>query len=120
MKHKTFKYKNYEGCYFFVSTYLYNHQAMAISIITENNEDEIIVTVNMKDYLYYPNVATIKNYSENSGMTTFLKELGIIKEIFASYKCNPYACEGETIDYCLIDMDKLKEYTKDFEYEYEF
>jgi len=118
MDYKTFKYKNYGYCYFNVGNYVYNKQSMAISIMSIEEENITIATVNMTDYLYEPNTATIKNYSENSGMTDFLKKLGIIEEVYSKVKCHPFASENETIDYCLINMDKLKEYTKNFEYEY--
>ena len=119
MKYKTFKYKNYKDCYFNVSNYLYNKQSMAISIKNEDGEDITVATVNMNDYMYEPDTATIKNYSENSGITKFLERLGVIEEIYSRVQCNPYATKNETIDYCLINIDKLKEYTKEFNYRWE-
>lgn len=117
MNYKTFKYKEYGDCYFNVENYKYNKQAMAITIM--NNEGErIIATVNMNDYLYYPDTATIKKYSEDSGMTKFLEDLGIIEEIYSKVQCHPNALKTETIDYCIINIDKLKEYTKNFNYEW--
>lgn len=118
MKCKTFKYKNYGECYFDVGSYLYNKQAMAISISSLEGESITVVTVNMKNYMYEPNTATIKNYSENSGITNFLEKLGIIEEIYSSAKCNPYAQEDETIDYCLINVKNLKKYSNTFNYEW--
>lgn len=118
MKYKTFNYKNYGNCYFNVGNYMYNKQSMAISIISTEGESITTVTVNMRDYMYEPNTATIKNYSENSGITKFLQKLGIIEEVYSKSKCNPYASAKETIDYCLINIDKLKEYTKNFNYEW--
>lgn len=118
MKCKTFKYKNYGHCYFNVGNYLHNNQSMAISIISIEGENITVATVNMKDYLYAPDTATIKNYSDNSGITKFLEKLGIIKHVYSSVKCNPYASDSETIDYCLINIDKLKEYTNKFSYEW--
>lgn len=118
MNCKTFKYKNYGECYFNVGNYMNNKQSMAISIISTEEEKITVATVNMNDYLYYPNTATIKNYSENVGMTEFLEKLGIIEEIYTQVKCNPNALQGETIDYCLINIEKLKEYTKKFNYEW--
>lgn len=118
MIYKTFKYKNYGDCYFNVGNYMYNRQSMAISIVSTEGESITTVTVNMRYYMYEPNTATIKNYSENSGMTKFLQKLGIIEEVYSKSKCNPYASAKETIDYCLINIDKLKEYTKNFNYEW--
>lgn len=118
MKCKTFKYKNYGDCYFNVSNHLYNKQSMAISMESTDGEPITTVTVNMTDYLYEPDTATIKNYSENSGLTKFLEKLGVIEEVYTSAKCNPYASENETIDYCLMNIEKLKEYTNTFNYEW--
>lgn len=119
MNCKTFNYKTYEACYFDVGNYLYNKQAMAISIISKEGERITTCTVNMDDYLYEPNTATIKNYSENAGMTNFLNKLGIIEDVYSKTRCNPLAEKSETIDYCAINMTKLKEYTKHFDYEWE-
>ena len=119
MKFKTFKYKDYENCYFNVGNYYYNKASMAINMVNTEGESITTVTVNMQDYFYSPNTATIKNYSENAGMTKFLKKFGIIEEVYSSRVCNPYAQKSETIDYCSIDIDKLKEYTKEFNYKWE-
>lgn len=117
MKYKTFKYKHYGDCYFKVGNYINNKQSMAISI--ENKKGEgIVATVNMNDYLYMPDTATIKNYSENAGITKFLEELGVIEEILSSNRCNKQALPTETIDYCAINIKKLKEYTKKFNYKW--
>lgn len=118
MEYKTFKYKNYGDCYFNVGNYYHNKQSMAITIKSMDGEDITVATVNMPDYLYEPDTATIKNYSENAGITEFLEKLGIIEDIYTRKKCNIYASGTETIDYCLINIDKLKEYSKEFNYEW--
>ena len=120
MNYKTFKYKRYKNCYFEVGNYLYNKQAMSIMINNDKWEDPIVVTVNMPDYLYAPNSATIKNYSENGKMTEFLIDLDIIEYIYSKKKCNIYAGGNETIDYCEINIEKLKEYSKKFDYKFEY
>lgn len=120
MKYQTFKYKNYGDCHFEVGNYLYNKQCMSISIVSEDGEPITVCTVNMTDYMYFPNTTTIKNYSENSGISKFLKKLGIIQEIYSSVKCNAYAPKGDTIDFCEININKLKEYSNKFNYEYSF
>ena len=117
MNYKTFKYKTYEDCYFNVGNY--NKQSMAISIIGKDGESITRATVHMKDYLYEPDTATIKNYSENAGMTKFLKNLGVIEEVYSKVQCHPKALKTETIDYCLINIEKLKEYTNKFNYEWD-
>lgn len=118
MRCKEFKYKNYNHCKFHVVNYLETPKSMAIQIVGENGENISTCTVNMSDYLYYPDTATIKNYSENSGMTEFLSKLGIIEEIYSQVQCNPLAPKGETIDYCLINIDELKKYSSKFNYVY--
>ena len=117
---KTFKYKNYGDCYFEVNNYFHNKKSMAISIKSINGERITVATVNMVNYIYEPNTATIKNYSENTGITDFLENLDFIIDIYSRKKCNPYAAENETIDYCLIDIDRLKEYSKEFNYKWDF
>lgn len=118
MKCKKFNYKNYKNCYFEVGNYFYNSQSMFINIKNENEGDIAIATVNMTDYMYLPDTATVKNYSENSGMTKFLQKLGIVEQIYTRRKCNPFAVESETIDFCQINVEKLKEYSKEFNYEW--
>lgn len=118
MNCKTFNYKKYGDCYFNVGNYMHNKQSMAISIISTEGESITVVTVNMNDYFYEPDTATIKNYSENAGMTKFLQKLGIIEEVYSKVKCHSNALPSETIDYCLININKLKEYTNEFNYEW--
>lgn len=118
MECKKFNYKNYENCYFEVGNYVYNSQSMFIQIKNNDEGDITTVTVNMPEYLYLPDTATIKNYSYNCGITKFLKKLGIIEEIYTKAKCHPLAAENETIDFCQINVEKLKEYSKEFNYEW--
>lgn len=118
MSCKKFTYKNYNNCTFIVSSYMNNKFSMAIQVIGENSESVCTCTVHMADYMYYPGSATIKNYSENAGMTKFLQKLGIIREIYSARPCNSYASKGETIDFCDINMEKLKEYSSEFNYEF--
>lgn len=118
MNYKTFKYKNYKKCSFYVGNYNTNKQAMSISMIDGDGDDIVTVTVNMPDYLYEPDTATIRNYSEGAGLTKLLQKLGIIEEIYTRKHCNPYALKTETIDYCLINIEKLKEYSYEFNYEW--
>lgn len=118
MKYKTFNYKNHNNCYFNVGSYNINKQAMLITIVNKD-EKNIIVTVNMDNYLYEPNIATIKNYDANKGMTEFLQQLGIIKDVLVKRLIPPNYSTDETVDYCIIDMNKLKEYTNQFNYKWE-
>lgn len=119
MECKKFKYKEYKNCYFEVGNYKNNSQSMFIQIKNNVKGNIRTVTANMKDYLYMPDTATIKNYSENKGMTKLLEKLGIIEAIYTRRKCHPYASDNETIDFCQINVDKLKEYSKEFNYEWD-
>lgn len=116
MKYRKFNYKNYKNCYCEVGNYTYNSQSMFIQIKNEKYGDLYTATVNMPDYMYLPDTATIRNYSENSGMTEFLRKLGIIEEIYTRRKCHPRAENNETIDFCKINIEKLKKYSKEFNY----
>ena len=115
---KYFKIWNYEDCSFTVSHYLADKKAIAI-IIEDNITSEIVAkcTTYLEDTKYQKGIATIKNYSENKGMTDFLKKLGIVTEIFKSQKVNELAEDTETIDFCKINLKKLKEYATVWHYE---
>lgn len=118
MEFKKFNYKRNKNCYFEVGNYVYNHQSMYIRMMNNKGEEIYRCTTNISGWLYYPETATIKNYSENKGMTKFLEKLGIIDQIYSKRKCNPMAIESETIDYCQINVEALKKYSKVFDYEY--
>ena len=119
---KKFTYKNYRNCFFIVSSYAADEDAMAISI--ENNSEGPICTSTIydRDGIYCSGITTIKNYSENSFMTKFLEELGIIESIIDRRPCNPHVYntlnteDPQTIDTCVINLEKLKEYTKEWNY----
>lgn len=118
MECKKFNYKNYKDCWFNVGTYASVSGPMFIEIENEKEGPICVATVNMPGYYYDTGETTVKNYSENSGVTKFLQKIGIIKEIYGRRKCNPMAAENETIDYCEINIEKLREYSKNFDYEY--
>ena len=106
---KTFTYKDYENCYFRVGSYAADNKAMAISI--ENLEDGPIATCTVYDIYsaYSEHITTIKNYSENSHMTKFLKKLKVVDEVLFSRPCNSFVADTlytnnpQTIDTCLIN-----------------
>lgn len=120
MKCKKFSYKKNKNCSFSVGNYITNSASMAIQILDKNGEMLYTCTVNKPDYIYFPETASIKNYGENTGMTKLLLRLGIIEEIYSSVKCNLYAEGKETIDFCLINTEKLKEYSSKYNYEWKF
>lgn len=118
MECKKFNYKNYKNCWFNVGTYVGMFGPMFIEIENASSGPICVVTVNMPGYCYDTGETTIRNYSESSGITKFLQKMGIIKEVYSRKKCNPEAGKNETIDYCEINIEKLKEYSKNFDYEY--
>lgn len=120
MNNRYFKYKNYKKCFFEVGNYKNNLQAMSIVLKNESGSLELVVTVNNPNYLYYPDTATIKNYSESGGITDFLEKLGIVEEVYSRVKAHPLALKNETVDYCAINIEKLKQYSKKFRYKWKF
>lgn len=119
---KTFTYKKYKNCYFIVGSYLADEKAIAISI--ENKKEGLISTCTVYDtfWSYNEDVATIKNYSENSHMTDFLTKMKVVDEIIWREPCNSFVRDTlntsnpQTIDTCLINKKVLKEYTKEWNY----
>ena len=108
---KNFKIWDYEDCSFEVSHYLADKKAIAI--IIEDNRTSLMIakcTTYLADTKYEAGIATIKNYSENRGMTKFLQDLGIVTEVFRKKKVNELAEDDETIDFCKINLEKLKDY----------
>ena len=74
----------------------------------------------MPDYFYEENVAVIKNYSETYGMTDFLRKMGIVKQINTKSYFKVFGnSSNESMDYCDIDIDKLKKYSSTFNYKWE-
>ena len=59
MEYKKFNYKKYKNCYFEVGNYAYNSQSMYIQIKNNDEGDILTATVNMPDYFYTPDTATI-------------------------------------------------------------
>lgn len=105
MECKKFNYKNYKNCWFNVGKYAGMFGPMFIEIENETEGPITVATVSMKGYCYDEDETTIKNYSENSGITKFLQKLGIIDELYSSKKCNSVAGAKETIDYCKINVE---------------
>lgn len=120
MNYKTFNYKNYKECWFEVGNYATLNKPMYIQICNKIDGDIITATVNMPGYFYLPNTTTIKNYSENSGITRFLKKLGVVNEVYSSSKINLFATNNETVDLCEINIENLKKYSKEFNYKYTY
>ena len=120
---KKFNYKNYKDCYFIVGSYRANKEAISISIQNDDIGAIAICTMYIKDCLYSADMVTIKNYSENSHMTEFLMKLGIVIKVMKQFPCNPFVEDTlqtnnpQSIDVCFIDKNKLKEYSKVWNYD---
>ena len=117
---KSFPIWEYKNCSFIVSSYLSEPIAI-IFAIKDNETSEIVAKCTTYDLFtnYEVGMATIKNYSENRGMTEFLKKLGVVTNIIESNKVNELAEETETIDVCNIDLEKLREYATEWHYKEE-
>jgi len=105
-KYKTFKYQNYKNCFFSVGRYQIGNN-LAFQIESEKQGYIADCTVNIANWNYpKDSFVTIKSYSENEGMLKFLKNLGVVTEAYCKVPTG-YVCA----DACIIDLDKLKEYT---------
>lgn len=119
---KTFNYKNYTNCYFNVDSYVLNPKAMAISIQNDTDSEITTCTIYEKNTPYSNHLIKVKNYSENSHLTDFLEELGIVIAIIDRVPYNHFVSSSiftdnpQTIDTCIIDIDMLKKYTKNWNY----
>lgn len=113
---KTFDFKNYKNCYFEINAYAYNPLCMAININNDKYGQLFTCTLYLEQYYYEPGIISIKNYSENSGMLDLFESLNLITHRLDSYKCNFYARDTETIELCLIDLEELRKYSKEWNY----
>ena len=113
----TFEFKQYSKCQFFVSHYIADDKAIAIIIKDSATDEPICKCTKYDEFLEYEiGIATIKNYSENAGMTEFLRNLKIVEEIKKSYKVNDMAEDTETVDICKINLEELKAYAEEWKY----
>ena len=119
MKYKTFKYKNYGNCSFHVCNYMANSDAMYIGILDKDGSLVSACTINEPNYSYLENTATIKNYTENTGMTNFLLKLGVIEQVLTKKYFRMFdTFSKDSIDFCEINIDTLKKYSSKFNYKY--
>lgn len=118
---KTFEFTNNTDCCFAVEHYYNNTKAIAITIIDSTTDYELAtLTVYDEDFDYEVGIATI-SYNDVFEDSIFgykiareiLTELGIIQKIWETY-----SFDDDTIsaDVCSIDLHKLKEYSKTWNY----
>ena len=121
MKTFEFNFNPNPDCCFAVRHYYDNPKAIAISIIDSMTDNELAtLTVFDKDFDYEVGNATI-SYDDVFGDSTFgyktarkiLTELGIIKKVWETYSFDD---DTVSADVCTIDLYKLKEYSKTWDY----
>lgn len=118
---RIFEFDLNEDCCFAVGYYCDNTKAIAISIIDSITDNELAtLTVYDKDFDYEVGNATI-SYDDTFGDSVFgyktareiLIELGIIKKVWETYSFDD---DTVSADVCSIDLHKLKEYSKYWNY----
>ena len=107
---KTFKYKNYKKCYFYVNSYAMDLDVIYIRI--ENNTCGMITdcTKYLTLTTYEKNTTTIIDLE----MVKFLKELKIVTKVIEKINYGNFS----SVSYlCKINIEKLKEYSKEWYYQ---
>ena len=121
---KTFEFINNINCCFAVEHYFNYPKAIAITVIDSETDNELAtLTVLDKDSDYEVGSATIA-YDSIFGDSIFwyksareiLIELGIIEKVWKTYSFDDGTGEEISADVCTIDLDKLKEYSKVWNY----
>ncbi len=118
---KTFEINSNTDCCFAVDYYYNNTKAIVITMIDSATNNELAtLTVFDKDFDYEVGNATI-SYDNVFGDSIFgyktareiLKKLGIIKKVWETYSFDD---DTVSADVCTIDLHKLKEYSKTWNY----
>lgn len=108
---KTFKYKKHKNCHFMVASYIGNPDAIYIEIRNKSCESITDCTTFIRYAMYEPKTTTIKNLE----LVKFLKELKIVTRIISKI---PYGNFSDSLYFCKINTDKLREYSKEWNYNY--
>lgn len=118
---RTFEFNSNTDCCFSVEHYYNNPKAIAITITDSTTDNELAtLTVFDKDFDYEVGNATI-SYDDSFGDSIFgyktareiLTELGIIKKVWETYS---FYDDTVSADVCTIDLHRLKEYSKTWNY----
>lgn len=121
---KTFEFSNNINCCFSVGHYFNNPKAIAITVIDSETDNELAtLTVFDKESDYEVGEVTI-TYDSIFGDEVFgyksardiLTELGIIQKVWKTYEFDDGTGENILADVCTIDLYKLKEYSKVWNY----
>lgn len=120
---KTFTFRNSDNCAF--NVWHYNKEkAIAITVIdieTEEELGELAVLNNDIDYdvgfaiIYNGNVTGDEIFGYKTG-TELLQELGIVEKVWEIYEIDIDGVNVIPVAECTIDLHKLKEYSKDWNY----
>lgn len=112
---KTFEFNSNTDCCFEVEHYN-NTKAISITIVDSITDNELAtLTVFDKDFDYEAGIATISyDYTfEYKTAREILAELGIIQKVWETYTFDDGYVSA---DVCSIDLQKLKEYSKTWNY----
>lgn len=120
---KTFTFGNSNNCAF--NVWHYNKEkAIAITVIdieTEEELGELTVLNNDIDYdvgfaiIYNGNVTGDEIFGYKTG-TELLQDLGIVEKVWETYEIDIDGVNVIPVAECTIDLYKLKEYSKDWNY----
>lgn len=120
---KTFTFGYSDNCAF--NVWHYNKEkAIAITVIdieTEEELGELTVLNNDIDYdvgfaiIYNGNVTGDEIFSYKTG-TELLQDLGIVEKVWETYEIDIDGVNVIPVAECTIDLYKLKEYSKDWNY----
>lgn len=120
---KTFTFGYSDNCAF--NVWHYNKEkAIAITVIdieTEEELGELTVLNNDIDYdvgfaiIYNGNVTGDEIFGYKTG-TELLQELGIVEKVWETYEIDIDGVNVIPVAECTIDLYKLKEYSKDWNY----
>lgn len=119
---KTFIFGKNENCAFDVGHYNKEH-AIGITVIDAETEEELGVLTVLDDADYDVGFARIYNgyvvgdeiFGYKTG-TEILQDLGIVKKVWQTYKIDNDGINIIPVAECTIDLYKLKEYSKNWNY----
>ena len=121
---KTFEFRGNKKCCLSVGHYN-KEKAIAISVIDMEIDEEIATLTVLDEYSDYEvGMATvIGDFIDGDEVTIYktaadiLQELGIVKEVVKKYSIDEKGYGDKTrVDVCEINLDRLEEYAKKWEY----
>lgn len=119
---KTFTFRNNDNCAF--NVWHYNKErAIAITVIDAETEEEIetLTVLDDADYdvgftrIYNGNVTGDEIFDYKTG-TEVLQDLGIVEKVLGTYEIDEDGINVIPVAECIIDLYKLKEYSKNWDY----